>query len=180
MMACCTRRSLAARIAAILTVFRSNAMPAKPLQLSLKAEGLKLVASVHNLSSTPQFVLFSDVLQPLDLTLLDSSGRPIRPHDSRPAAKVDATIYRELFHEIQPGDTFVIRETEFLPEGHGFWLVWGPRQFRGLLPGAYKAKIEWHSTLDEYMVPPSYKRVRLKGVWKGSLVSDVVEIELRQ
>jgi hypothetical protein len=65
--------------------------------------------------------------------------------------------------------------------GEGTWaLRWGPFEFGDLKPGVYKAQVVWRSSQDELTDPDRGESGHVPGVWKGTVNSNVVELQLRQ
>ena len=139
--------------------------------------GPELEAVLVNRSGVELSVLRSSDLQPSRLILKDASGRELTPFDERTRRKFDRSVSRGMYVKAPPGGSVALERAAFrkLPGGK-YELRWGPFQFREIPPGLWKARVRLDSTID-YVTEKGH-RVPLAGVWKGTVLSEEVDVRL--
>lgn len=147
------------------------------IRLSTTTPGPGLEAVLLNCSGVEQTVLRSANLQPSQLILTGSSGRELTPFDERTRRKYDRSVSRGMYVKAPPGGPIPLEKALFhkLPGGK-YELRWGPFLFREIPPGLWKARVRFDSTID-YVTEKGH-RVPLPGVWKGTAVSEEIDVRL--
>jgi hypothetical protein len=145
--------------------------------LSLTMPGPTLEAKLVNRSSSEQTVLRNSDLQPSELILAGPSGRELKPFDERTRRKYDRSVSRGMYVKTPSGGLTPLGKAAFrkLPGGK-YELRWGPFLFREIPPGVWKARVRFESTID-YLTEQGH-RLTEPGVWKGTIVSEEVDVGL--
>jgi hypothetical protein len=142
-------------------------------------EGPSLRAVLRNASVSEQWVLHDDVLQPSSLVLFDALGNQLTGVDERSNKTMDNTIAKSAYRPVASGSALTLRDQPFVAEGGQYSLRWGPYVFSGVAPGVYRARAVLKSVADQWTDKQTLKRGVMKGLWKGTLESNEVNITLR-
>lgn len=160
------------------TIFNMENAAENPLTLSLRVgENGELVAVIRNNSSTEKVFLENSVLQPSYLVLKDAAGQTIKAEDDLAAMRFDSSIYQDYYVRLAPGEEKEFASSLRTHKKSGGVLSWGIYYFSNLAPGKYMAQVEWTSKKDYWKAKDSEESGIMENVWKGTLVSNVVEFD---
>ena len=150
-----------------------------PFDLQLKVVGrLQLQAVLRNPSREEQTFLYDVHLQPVELVLLDATGKPVPSFDSRSTMKFDNTVYRAMYHKLAAGKEEALQTERITAKDNSYTLRWSPYRFEHIAPGTYKAHLVWKSNLDRWKDSETSKTGNMKDIWKGTVESKPVTIEI--
>lgn len=161
----------------ILASSLGAAGPAAPFALALDREGLKLKASLLNVSGRPQLVLVDRRIQPVR-PVLRHSGAEIELEDQRAISKFDAAPLRSLFTPLAPHGRAPAGEGVFTREGAVWRLDWASYSAHRLEPGRYTLAIAWESRIDGWNDDETRAWHPHPELWRGEVVSPPVAIDL--
>ena len=161
------------------TILLAAAAPQGPWALRIEAAGpLRFRAALRNISKTDQPCLLDSRLQPIMLELTGAGGKAVELFDARLQAKFDSTIYRDSFQAMKPGAESGLRDGVFVVEHGAYTMRFGSFSATGLVAGLYKIRAIWVSAADHYYDAETKRGGILKGVWKGRVESNTIEITL--
>ncbi len=142
--------------------------------LELRLAGSDLTATLHNRGKTAQRYFHHAMIQPVTLTLVDSSGRTVKPEDRREIAKFDNTPYKHLYQTLAPGAAVTLLTT---PVSKGA-LRWGPLSWGDLAPGRYTATAHLDHQIHQWVDRETKQTGSWSDLWRGSLTSKPVTLNI--
>lgn len=142
--------------------------------LELRLAGSDLTATLHNQSKTAQRYFHHSMIQPVTLTLVDSSGRMVEPEDQREVAKFDATPYQHLYQVLEPGAAVTLLTAPVLKGA----LRWGPLVWSDLPPGRYTATARLDHKINQWVDRETKQTGSWPDLWRGQLTSKPVTLNI--
>jgi len=116
-------------------------------------------------------------LQPVELQLLDGTGKVAAPFDERTVQKFDTRVTEGMYKSLAPGAELVLQEGVSRVLGGSVSLLWGPYRFGELAPGSYRMQASWESGID-WVDDVGGRRAGPGSVWKGRVIAPEIGVAL--
>jgi len=150
-----------------------------PFQLRLiNLRPLGLQTKLLNISSKDQKYCYDSFWQSCDLVMTNWAGATVEPYDRRTIMMPSSPIGQGAFDGLGPGETTILQSGQFEKlEKREYQLRWGHTIFQDLAPGAYCIIAKMECQRDSW-ADKDRKWHTEEGLWKGSLCSDQIKINL--
>ena len=153
-------------------------MTTDSLAIELSVQGKRIRATLVNGTGDAVTILHTARHQACELVLTDGEGHVLQPFDSRSIKKGDDTVYCTQLTEVAPGARQLLFDGEFEEGDGGRRLEWGPFEFAKVASGRYRATVRWAATAESCFDEDSMEEERPAGLWRGTLDSNEVTIDL--